>query len=145
MQTFALIAVTVFILYLLSRGTIVSGGLSGIVEKMANAIKEFEGWFPGSVSYRNNNPGNIKDTGFAGYVESDAQGHAIFDTFDSGWAALKRKLERAFLGQSEVYLPSMTLYQFFGTWAEGNSTPYAEFVAQALGVDANARLEELWS
>jgi hypothetical protein len=117
--------------------------LDTVVERMAEAIKQFEGWAPGSRSFRNNNPGNIKYAGQKGTVGQDEQGHAIFDTYESGWNALIRQLRIAFLGTSHVYSPSDTLYSFFEKYAEGNSESYAEFVASALGVDPNTSLGAL--
>jgi hypothetical protein len=114
-----------------------------VIDRMAKAIQQFEGWHEGSVSWRNNNPGNIKDTHFPGTVGHDDEGHAIFDSFASGWNALVRKLENAFYGKSTVYLPTFSLYEFFRKWAEGNSREYAEFVATALGVTPETTLAEL--
>lgn len=118
---------------------------SPVVSKMAEAIKAFEGWAPGSRSYRNNNPGNLRPVGFSydGQIGLDEQGHAIFDTYESGWSALLRQLDLAFSGQSAFYGPSMTLYEFFARYAEGNQRPYAEFVAAQLGVSPETTLGAL--
>lgn len=113
------------------------------VETMARAIMDFEGWGEGSVSQRNNNPGNIKFAGQKGAIGKDSQGHAIFDSFESGWNALISQLHLMFSGMSRVYNPSMTLREVFSKYAEANSEQYAQFVAQRLGVTANTRLEEL--
>ena len=105
-----------------------------LLETMARAIQNFEGWYPGSRSYRNNNPGNLKLAGQAGATGADETGHAIFDSFASGWAALLSQLRIAFEGRSRVYTPADTLYTFFGKYAEANSISYARSVAAALGV-----------
>lgn len=114
-----------------------------MIERMAMAIREFEGWYPGSRSWRNNNPGNLKFAGQAGAVATDDQGHAIFDSQASGWAALIHQLTLAFSGQSHVYGPGDTLYSFFGKYAEGNRVQYAEFVAARLGVAPDATLAQI--
>jgi hypothetical protein len=114
-----------------------------VIEKMAQAIKTFEGWTPGSRSYRNNNPGNLKYAGQAGATGQDDQGHAIFDSYASGWNALIRQLKLAFYGGSSVYSPSMSLYAFFQKYAEGNSLQYAEYVAGQIGASAEATLQSL--
>jgi hypothetical protein len=120
---------------LYSGGSIIMGGLDAVVEKMATAIKNFEGWAVGSRSYRNNNPGNLKFAGQAGAVGQDEQGHAIFSDYEAGWAALKRQIRLAFTGGSHVYTLADNLYDFFSKYAEGNSRQYAEYVAGQLGVD----------
>jgi hypothetical protein len=123
--------------------------LDSIVDKMAAAIQEFEGWNPGSRSYRNNNPGNLRwfdsiaSIPWAGATGLDDQNHVIFDSYDSGLAALKHQLSLAFMGESHVYSLSDTLYDFFGKYAEGNQAQYAEFVASQLNVDPNSTLGSL--
>lgn len=120
------------------------------IEKMARAIMDFEGWDYGSVSVRNNNPGNIKaipgtifEVGKSGVVGADPGGHAIFDSFESGWNALITQLKLAFLNKSAVYKSSDTLYDFFGKYAEANSKSYAEYVAKQLGVTPYATLDSI--
>jgi hypothetical protein len=113
------------------------------VETMARAIMNFEGWHAGSRSERNNNPGNLKFAGQPGAIGQDDGGHAIFNSFESGWNALIRQLEAAFHGQSAVYSPEDSLYEFFAKYSEANSEPYAEFVAQALGVTPETTLRQI--
>lgn len=117
--------------------------LTVVVNNMANAIKTFEGWWTGSRSYRNNNPGNLKFRNQPGAVGADETGHAIFDTFQSGWNALLRQLEVAFTGFSNIYSPDDTFYSFFSKYSEENSREYAEFVALKLNVDPNMKLKDL--
>jgi hypothetical protein len=119
--------------------------MESIVEKIAYAIKSFEGWFEGSVSQRNNNPGNLKYVGQFGAVGADDEGHAIFDTFANGWNALKNQIRIAFTGQSHVYSPDDTFYTFFAKYAEGNARQYAEYVAEKLGVSPETKLGDLLS
>jgi hypothetical protein len=114
-----------------------------VIERMALAIREFEGWYEGSRSYRNNNPGNLKFAGQAGATGQDESGHAIFESYAAGWNALKRQLRAAFLGTSRVYSPSDSLYTFFGKYAEANSVSYAQYVAAKLGADPSAPLSNL--
>jgi hypothetical protein len=118
-------------------------GRDYVLEKMAAAIMEFEGWYAGSRSQRNNNPGNLKYAGQPGAIGQDDEGHAIFSTFEDGWRALIRQLTAAFTGRSRVYSPEDTLYDFFGKYAEANSRQYAEFVAGKLGVSADETLASL--
>jgi hypothetical protein len=46
-------------------------------------------------------------------------------------------------GGSSIYNPGMSLYQVFAKYAEGNSTQYAEFVANRLGVDPRTSLQDI--
>ena len=113
------------------------------IQLFALSIQEFEGWYEGSVSHKNNNPGNIKDLHFPGTIGKDSEGHAIFKDWESGWNALVTKLQNAFYGKSEVYRPSFSIYEFFAKWAAGNSIEYARFVADKFGVSPETTLAEL--
>lgn len=105
---------------------------------LAKAIQVHEGWFEGSRSWRNKNPGNLKWVGQTGSIGQDKQGFALFRTEADGFAALVRMLTRAAQGQSKVYKPTMTLTEFFGTYApsadHNNPDQYAQAVATKLGV-----------
>jgi hypothetical protein len=127
---------------------ILSGAAGAVIDAMAAAIQNFEGWYSGSRSYRNNNPGNLRwsnpDTiPWAGAVGLDDADHVVFDSYESGLAALKHQLSLAFSNQSSVYSTSDTLYSFFQKYAEGNQGSYAESVAAALGVSPNSTLGSL--
>ena len=123
--------------------TTVSSGLNIIIEKIAEAIKQFEGWSVGSKSYRNNNPGNLKYTGQTGEIGKDTDGEAIFDSYQSGWNALIRQIEMAFTGESAIYSITDNFYTFFSKYAEGNSQQYAEYVASYVGVSPQTTFAEL--
>ena len=133
----------------LGAGLLIAMLLLGVIsmpntfyDRMAKAIMEFEGYFEGSISYQNNNPGNLKFRGQAGSTGADSQGHAIFTTFQDGYRALINQI-RLMFGGSSIYNPTMSLYQVFSKYAEGNSREYAEFVAGRLGVSPQASLQEI--
>jgi len=117
------------------------------ISTMAAAIQSFEGWDPGSRSYRNNNPGNLRSktlpTYLKGAIGLDDEKHVIFDTYENGYNALIRQLKLAFTGKSNNFNPDMTLYQFFDKYAEANSGNYARAVAEKLGVSPETTLNEL--
>jgi hypothetical protein len=140
-----LLALAVYAFTRLEGEAIMSVGYEWIVEGMAKAIKTFEGWYEGSRSFRNHNPGNLKFAGQPGAIGADETGHAIFDSDISGWEALKRQIRAAFTGASHVYSVNDTFYSFFSHYAEGNSRQYAEYVADQLGVDPNSTLGSLIS
>jgi hypothetical protein len=117
------------------------------IEKWAEAIKKYEGWYKGSKSYRNNNPGNLKYANQKGAFDTDLDGFAVFDTYESGWNALINQLVIAVNGKSKNYNPEMTLVEFFKVFApeEDNNEPnaYAIFVAQEIGIDPETKIKKV--
>lgn len=109
----------------------------------AQAIQKFEGYFPGSKAYKNNNPGNLRYSKF----EIDNDGYSIFPDYPTGWKALLYQLDLAVSGKSKVYTPEMTLREFFKVWAPAtdNNHPenYAVFVARELGVSVETKIKSL--
>jgi len=113
----------------------------------AEAIKEFEGWYVGSRSYRNLNPGNLR---WSKYQSGTEGGYAVFSTYEEGWKALLFQLQIAADGRSNAYLnkdKTMTLREFFNFYAPSsdNNHPrkYAEFVADRLKVSVDTPIYEL--
>lgn len=113
------------------------------INEWASAIKNFEGWYPGSRAYRNNNPGNLKFAGQKGTTGQDEQGHAIFGTYSQGWDALINQLTIAANGKSKIYKPTDTLLQFFQKYAEKNWTEEAESVSRELKVSVGIAIKDL--
>lgn len=115
------------------------------VVRMARAIQDFEGWYPGSKSYRHNNPGNLRRWPGVPTVN----GFAMFATEWDGFRALYRLLERAASGKSRIYKPDMTLVEFFARYApskdHNDPETYAKFVARRLGVTENTTIKEALS
>lgn len=130
------------------------------ISKFAEAIKVHEGWKPGSVAYRNNNPGNIVYGPLA--VKHNAKGFwthpttkhqfAIFPTYEDGFACLKELLMNAFSGKSQIYKPEMTILEFFTKYspvrdAKGKVIPnvaYATAVAKTVGVPITYQIKYLY-
>lgn len=116
------------------------------INDWAKAIQEFEGWYPGSRSQVNNNPGNLRFVRQDGAIP-DMNGYAIFSTYNDGWNALVCQLRRACHGQSRVYKANMTLLDFFEKYApssDGNNPwRYTQFVAKRLGISILTSLKEL--
>lgn len=104
------------------------------------AIKDREGWFKGSRSYRNNNPGNLRYVGQPG-AKPDSGSYAIFTTYQAGWIALVTMVQNAASGKSKVYHPTMTILEFFQVFAPSQDSndphAYALYVAKRLSVDAS--------
>jgi hypothetical protein len=109
------------------------------LEAFCLAIRTHEGWFAGSRSQKNNNPGNCRYSS-VGYldiykpVRKDAQGFAIFKDYATGWLYLQNLIREKIKAH-----PQWTLLQFFNNYApaEDQNDPiaYAAAVGKQLGVD----------
>lgn len=116
------------------------------VVKMAEAIKNHEGWKFGTRSYRNNNPGNFKYIGQYKSIGKDSGGFAIFPDYDTGWNHLLKVIHNACSGKSLLYPQTMSLYEYFEKYApshENDSKRYAEVVAEYIGVSPYILIKEL--
>lgn len=143
-------------LYMFSKSSnpivsIMSGGQS-LIRKIAQAIAEWEsGGDSGALNFRYNNPGNLSwdrplsTVPWAGAVGIGDQDIVIFDSIDSGWAALYHQLNLIFSGKSDAYSPDWNFYQIFNRWAAKNGDNYARFVAGRVGADPNMSWADLWS
>lgn len=125
--------------------------------------KEHEGYFPGSPSYRNNNPGNLEFHGQP-YSVLDPIGKrfAKFDTLEHGKHALWNLFYDACSGKSSNYQPDSNLFQFYegipkpnkynkvidgySPSSDGNdSVTYANGAAKAMGVLPTLQIKYLIS
>jgi hypothetical protein len=103
------------------------------VEALADAIMQFEGWKVGSRSWRNRNPGNLRDA--AAKIGEDPEGYAIFHSLIGGWSALCDDIEAKVSGHNTHGLGrASTLVEFFRVYAPAgdanNPASYAAAVAQ---------------
>jgi hypothetical protein len=67
----------------------------GDITALANAIQTMEGYYPGSLAYTNNNPGNLVYAGQAGATKSCSTNgycYASFPTYDAGYQALLNQI-----------------------------------------------------
>lgn len=120
-----------------------------LIDSMAVAIARMEGYMdaaynprPGTIAYRNNNPGNLRVWGSL----PQQSGYAVFPTAAEGWGALKIQI-RLNLDRG------LTLYEFFGgkpgvypgyaPAADANHPKqYAEFVAAQVGIPPDAVIRD---
>jgi hypothetical protein len=140
------IAIGAFVVLAGAGGGYIVSKLDQVVESMAQAIQQAEGWYEGSFSFRTNNPGNITDMGRPGQIGTVTNPNSgitfpVFDTYENGFAALVWKLKRAFTGASSTYLPTMSIYEFFDKYSGDRNE--AETVAGLLGIDPNTTLGDL--
>ncbi|MGH9378744.1 MAG: hypothetical protein ACRD1I_08090 [Terriglobia bacterium] len=123
------------------------------MEAVADAIMSFEGWYAGSRSNRNRNPGNLRNTSLPHTLDPDQ--YAVFKEFIGGYNALMRDLRDKFLGYTKTGLgPESTLLDLFEKYAPADDANapviYASFVAQwisrALGEHFTmaSKLKEIW-
>lgn len=110
-----------------------------LTSAIADAITKQEGWFPGSASQRNNNPGNIMDIGY--YQQTGQFKLATYPTLEAGRAALESLVDK--------YISAgHTLNSFFAKYAPSghggnNPSTYAANVASWLGIPADVPLSQV--
>lgn len=106
---------------------------------LCEAIKEYEGWFPNSRSFRNNSPGNCRysPVGYLpkyGEVKRDPQNFAIFKDYETGWLYLKNLI----LSKASRN-PSWNLVSFFKEYApeadHNDPVRYTTWVGKKMGVN----------
>lgn len=118
-----------------------------LLDKMCMAIQKHEGWYEGSRSYRNNNPGNLKYIGQQTAIGKDKSGFAVFKSYKDGYDTLKTMILNCARGFSKVYKPEMTLTQFFllyaPTFDNNDSDAYAKAVANDMGVSTSFQIRDL--
>lgn len=109
------------------------------VRLCALAQQEFEGWSPGSNSYRHNNPGNCKDI----------HGQFIpFPTYEAGFAYLQDYIRRVATGKHKAYPKGgkTTIREYthiYTSDAEPAPTNYATHIAKAVGLSTDAPMSAL--
>lgn len=122
------------------------------IEEWALAIKKHEGWFPGSASYRNNNPGNFRCSplvmGELGAIKC-VNNLAVFPDYETGFKALKQFLIYVCTDQLKSYKSTMTLLEFYQRYAPSsdNNNPknYAQCVAEDLKITPETIIGTLYS
>lgn len=114
------------------------------VELLAKNIEKFEGYYAGSVAFRNNNPGNLRRSPLQA---GRRDGFAYFNSYEEGFEALKNQIIVSASGQSSYYHPEMTLEDFFNTYAPSadNNQPsvYLAFIIKETGFSKNMKIKEL--
>lgn len=110
------------------------------VNTIAQAIQQQEGYYPGSLAYTNNNPGNLIYAGQSG-ASQGASGFAKFPDYSTGYQAL--------LNQIQLYASrGMTIQDMMNVYApagQGSNNPvaYATTIAASLGVSPDTPLTDL--
>jgi hypothetical protein len=110
-------------------------------DQLADAIALYEsGGNHEAISYRNNNPGNLRTWGNL----PTAGGFAVFPTYAEGYNALRRQIElntARGLNLNEFFAGKPGTYAGYAPAADNNRpATYAATVAQWLGIDPAAPL-----
>lgn len=113
-----------------------------VVQTIASTIQTQEGYYPGSLAYTNNNPGNLVYAGQPGATQGQ-NGFAVFDSYSDGMQALQNQIQ-LYAGRG------MTIDQMMATYAPAsqpgnNPSAYAQTIANALGVPPDTQLLSLTS
>ena len=110
------------------------------VNTIAQTIQTQEGYYPGSLAYINNNPGNLIYASQSGATQGSG-GFAKFPDYSTGYQAL--------LNQIQLYASrGMTIQDMMNVYApagQGSNDPtaYAATVAASLGVSPDTPLTDL--
>lgn len=120
--------------------------ISPTVDKLADAIQEHEGYFPGSRSYRNNNPFNLRFNNQSTAIGKDKDNFCIFASYSAGRRAGISQIKIVMEERSSYYPKDCTLLKFFQIYAPdsdgNNSNRYASFVAQKLRIGVDYLLKD---
>ncbi len=117
------------------------------VNNIAQAIQQQEGFYPGSLAYTNNNPGNLVYAGQSGATQGSG-GFAKFPDYLTGYQALLNQIQlyasRGYTIQQmmNVYL-GMDKDATPGTTSQGDSVAYANTIAAAVGASPDTALTDL--
>lgn len=77
---------------------------NNFLSELCLAFQMHEGWFPGSRSYRNRSPGNLRINASIAQIygaSSDAEGFAVFKNYDIGFRALADDVLAKIQGRSK--------------------------------------------
>lgn len=118
------------------------GAVSPAADTIAQTIQKVEGYYPGTLAYVNNNPGNLIYVGQAGATPGQG-GFAAFPSYDAGYQALLNQIQN-YANRGLTIDQMMNLYAPAG---QGNNNPtlYANTIAGALGVSTDTTLADALS
>ena len=118
------------------------------VAALASAIQTQEGYYPGSLAYQNNNPGNLVYAGQPGATQG-AGGFARFSSYNAGLSALDNQITLdATRGTDINGNPTTTVSELLSSWApasdpRNNTAAYIASVSAQTGYDPDAPLSSL--
>lgn len=120
-------------------------GISGALDIIALTIQQVEGYYPGSLAYDNNNPGNLVYTQYYAQNYGAIQGrggYAKFPDYDTGYAALQHQIQ---VDAGRGLTISEMMYKWLGYGTGGDYQSYAATVAENLGVSPYTKVADVLS
>jgi hypothetical protein len=104
----------------------------GDISTVAQKIQQIEGYYPGSLAYRNNNPGNLRPAGQPGCTP--VAGFCSFTDYNAGYSALEKQIQ---LDASR----GLSIADFIAKYAPASDSndpaSYAAAVASAAGLSVS--------
>jgi hypothetical protein len=136
------------------RGRFAGLGVSNVtptpaMQTLAQAIQTQEGYYPGTIAYTDNNPGNLRYAGQPG-ATSGPGGFAVFDSYADGQQALYNQLNLyatgtcGACGGQPLTIEQMTAIYAPAGDGSNNPTAYANNLANALGVTPDTQLSDVF-
>lgn len=116
------------------------GQTSSAIQTIAAAIQTQEGYYPGSIAYTNNNPGNLIYAGQPGATKG-ANGFAVFDSYQDGLNALYSQIQ-SYANRGMTIQDMMNVYAPASV-PGNNPTLYASNIANSLGTTPDASLSDV--
>ena len=135
------------------------------IPELAKYVQEFEGWelpsyknfWRGSISFRQNNPGNLR---YSFYQSGVKGGYSYFKDYETGRKALIHQLTIIANGTSPAYnraakdrgwkvknsseLSLIQVFQIYAPSSDGNHPlKYAAFLAGKIGVSPTVQVKSL--
>ncbi len=118
--------------------------LSGAaLDTIASTIQQVEGYYPGSLAYDNNNPGNLIYTNYYAqnfFATPGRGGFSKFPDYDTGYAAMVHQIQID--AQRGDTIADLT-YSWLGSGQGGDYLSYANSIAGSLGVPITTRVQDL--
>jgi hypothetical protein len=119
---------------------------SSALDSISQAIQQQEGYYPGSLAYVNNNPGNLIYAGQPG-ASPGAGGFASFSDYQAGYTALQNQVQLDAVRGTDVNgNPISTLSELISSWAPPSQNDTATYIANVsaqTGFDPSAPLSSL--
>lgn len=124
-------------------GAMSTTGISGNVQKIAQAIAFAEGFYvPGSRPSRNHNPGDMTQDLIGKSVGSDGP-FVVYASDDDGWNNLYTQIEMWLNGGSQHANSQSTISQISSFYTANDQTSWAANVANQLGVSIDTPIGEV--
>ena len=125
-------------------------GQAPAVSTIASTIQTVEGYYPGSIAYQNNNPGNLIYVGQSGATQGPPMPgtnyyYASFPSYQAGLTALDSQIQ-TYANQGLTIDQMMAKYapatDANGNPTGNNPTAYAQQIATALGVSTDTTVAD---